>query len=105
MAFKADCDDTRESLSYKLKHLLEVYAKQVLCSDPFAKDPHLVSMREAIEKADIIVIGVPHTAYRDLHIPSGKYVVDVWGLMRERKEAAPQAASFTGSGVRQSTEG
>ena len=96
MAFKADCDDTRESLSYKLKHLLEVYAKKVLCSDPFAQDPDLVPMREAIEKADVIIIGVPHSAYRDLRLPTGKHLVDVWGLLREKKGAgktAPQLAA------------
>lgn len=90
MAFKADCDDTRESLSYKLKHLLEVYAKEVLCSDPLAKDPSLVSLNEAIERADIIVIGVPHSAYRELRLPVGKHVVDVWGLLRERQETSKQ---------------
>ena len=92
MAFKADCDDTRESLSYKLKHLLEVYAAKVLCSDPFAKDPTLLPLDEAIKSADIIVIGVPHSAYRELRLPAGKPVVDVWGLLRERHETSKQAS-------------
>jgi len=93
MAFKADCDDTRDSLSYKLKHLLQVYARKVVCSDPFAKDPSLISMHEAIEEADIIVIGVPHSAYRELRLPPGKHVLDVWGLLRERQDATKQASA------------
>src|SRR5262245_66363675 len=39
MAFKGDSDDPRESLSYKLRKLLEVQAKEVLCSDPYVSDP------------------------------------------------------------------
>jgi UDP-N-acetyl-D-mannosaminuronic acid dehydrogenase len=93
MAFKADCDDTRDSLSYKLKHLLQVYARKVLCSDPFANDPALVPLNEAIEEADIIVIGVPHSAYRELRLPPGKQVVDVWGLLRERQDATKHASA------------
>jgi UDP-N-acetyl-D-mannosaminuronic acid dehydrogenase len=93
MAFKADCDDTRDSLSYKLKHLLQVYARKVVCSDPFAKDANLVSMEEAIKEADIVVIGVPHSAYRNLRLPAGKHVVDVWGLLRERQDVTKQASA------------
>src|SRR5438067_746746 len=37
MAFKADSDDIRDSLSFKLKKLLEVHAKQVFCTDPYVK--------------------------------------------------------------------
>src|SRR2546422_6494733 len=33
MAFKADSDDCRDSLSYKLKKVLEVEAREVLCTD------------------------------------------------------------------------
>jgi UDP-N-acetyl-D-mannosaminuronic acid dehydrogenase len=101
MAFKADCDDTRDSLSYKLKHLLEVYAGKVLCSDPFVSDSSLVPLQEAISKAEVIVLGVPHSAYRDLRFPAGKHIVDVWGITHERKEAGAKAArSHTAAEVR-----
>ena len=33
-----------------------------------------------IEESDILVLGAPHKAYRDLQI-GGKDVVDVWGAM------------------------
>jgi UDP-N-acetyl-D-mannosaminuronic acid dehydrogenase len=84
MAFKGDSDDPRESLSYKLRKLLEVQAKEVLCSDPYVPDPSLVPLDEAVSKADIIVLGVPHSVYRDLCFPPEKTVVDVWGFWRER---------------------
>lgn len=80
MAFKAESDDRRDSLSYKLKKLLEVEAGEVLCADPYVSDPSLVPVEEAIRRADILILGVPHTAYRNLPIPSGKLAVDVWGV-------------------------
>ena len=42
MAFKADIDDARDSLSYKLKSLLELEARTVLCSDPYVQQSGLV---------------------------------------------------------------
>jgi UDP-N-acetyl-D-mannosaminuronic acid dehydrogenase len=82
MAFKGDSDDNRSSLSYKLKKLLQVEARNVLCTDPFISDPRFVPIEEAIEKADVIILGAPHTAYRGLQFPAGKKVVDIWGFWR-----------------------
>jgi len=78
MAFKADSDDPRESLSYKLRNLLKLYAREVLCTDPFLSDPSLVPLDVALEKADVIILGAPHSAYKDLALPPGKRVIDVW---------------------------
>jgi UDP-N-acetyl-D-mannosaminuronic acid dehydrogenase len=82
MAFKADSDDTRESLSYKLQKLLQVHAREALCTDPYVSDPSLVPLEEAVERADIIILGVPHSVYRDLQFTADKIVVDVWGFWR-----------------------
>jgi UDP-N-acetyl-D-mannosaminuronic acid dehydrogenase len=79
MAFKADSDDTRESLACKLLKLLELQAREVLCTDPYVPDPRYVPLKEAIERADIIILGAPHSQYRNILIPDGKVVVDVWG--------------------------
>ena len=35
MAFKAEIDDTRSSLSYKLKAHVKMWAREVLTTDPF----------------------------------------------------------------------
>jgi len=80
MAFKGDSDDNRSSLSYKLKKLLQVEARNVLCTDPFISDPRFVTLEEAVEKADVIILGAPHSAYRGLSFPEDKRVVDVWGF-------------------------
>jgi UDP-N-acetyl-D-mannosaminuronic acid dehydrogenase len=92
MAFKADSDDRRDSLSYKLKNLLQVEAREVLCADPFVEDPALVPADEAIQRADIVIVGVPHSVYRDLKVPSGKLVVDVWGYWGAREPSVPAMA-------------
>jgi UDP-N-acetyl-D-mannosaminuronic acid dehydrogenase len=82
MAFKGDSDDNRSSLSYRLRKLLQVEARSVLCTDPFISDPRFVTLEEAVEQADVIVLGAPHSAYRDLSFPAGKKVVDIWGFWR-----------------------
>jgi UDP-N-acetyl-D-mannosaminuronic acid dehydrogenase len=80
MAFKADSDDTRDSLSYKLKKLLQVEAGEVLCTDPYVNDSSLVSLEEAINRADIIILGAPHSQYKSLRLPIEKLVIDIWGF-------------------------
>lgn len=82
MAFKGDSDDNRSSLSYKLKKLLQVESRNVLCTDPFISDPKFVSIEQAIGEADVIILGAPHSAYRGLQFPAGKKIVDVWGFWR-----------------------
>lgn len=66
MAFKPGSDDNRSSLSYKLRKVLELEAKEVLCSDPYVKCDDLVSQEEVLAKADIIVIGTPHECYKTI---------------------------------------
>ncbi|MGH7486218.1 MAG: nucleotide sugar dehydrogenase, partial [bacterium] len=44
MAFKAESDDSRDSLAYKLRKLLSLEAKKVLCTDPFVPDSSLVPL-------------------------------------------------------------
>jgi UDP-N-acetyl-D-mannosaminuronic acid dehydrogenase len=86
MAFKSESDDKRESLSYKLRKLLMVEAKEVLCTDPYVVDPKLVPLEDAVERAQVIILGAPHAAYRDLHFSEEKVVVDVWGFWPHRQQ-------------------
>jgi UDP-N-acetyl-D-mannosaminuronic acid dehydrogenase len=80
MAFKAESDDIRSSLSYKLKRLLKLKAERVLCTDPYVSvDGDIVPLEVVLEQADLLVIGAPHRAYQDL-VPSVP-VFDVWGVV------------------------
>ena len=81
MAFKGDSDDCRESLSYKLKKVLTIEARGVLCSDPFVKDDRLVPADVLIEKSDIIILGAPHSEYKKLKLDfASKTIVDIWNF-------------------------
>jgi len=79
MAFKAESDDIRESLSYKLKKILQVQARCTLCTDPYVNDDRLLPLEEVIEKSDIIIVATPHKLYRNLKL-EGKTVADVWNV-------------------------
>src|SRR5687768_944456 len=81
MAFKANSDDGRDSLSYKLKKLLTLESKHVLCSDPYVKDASLVPLERVMREADMIFVGAPHDMYRKIVVPPGKDVFDVWGCL------------------------
>jgi UDP-N-acetyl-D-mannosaminuronic acid dehydrogenase len=80
MAFKAESDDLRASLSYKLRKLLTWAGARVICTDPYVKDERLTTLDCVLEESEILVLGVPHKAYRGLAV-GGKDVVDVWGAL------------------------
>ena len=80
MAFKAGSDDTRSSLSYKLKRILAFKADGVLCTDPYVTtDPALLPLDEVLAKSDLLVIAAPHPEYRALVID--KPVADIWDVL------------------------
>jgi UDP-N-acetyl-D-mannosaminuronic acid dehydrogenase len=81
MAFKAESDDKRDSLSYKLRKLLRFEAKATLCHDPYVRDPDLVPLDKVVAESDILIVATPHREYRELQIPDGKIVVDIWGCL------------------------
>lgn len=82
MAFKAEIDDTRASLSYKLKNALKMCAREVLTTDPFVTtDPALLPLDQVVARSDILVLCTPHSAYADADL-KGKPVVDVWGFLK-----------------------
>lgn len=81
MAFKADSDDPRSSLSYKLKKNLLFRAKAVLTTDPcVTEDPDLLPLEQVIANSDVLVLCTPHAVYRDLDT-KGKAVFDIWNCL------------------------
>jgi UDP-N-acetyl-D-mannosaminuronic acid dehydrogenase len=80
MAFKAESDDVRSSLSYKLRRILEFRAKHVLCTDPYVVGHGpLVPLEQVLDEADVLIIGAPHPQYRE--IVTDKPVADVWNIL------------------------
>jgi UDP-N-acetyl-D-mannosaminuronic acid dehydrogenase len=66
MAFKPNNDDPRSSLSYKLRKVLLLEAKQVLCTDPYVPDPDLTPLAEVLDRAQLLIVGTPHDCYKGL---------------------------------------
>jgi len=80
MAFKANSDDKRESLSYKLMKMLEMEAKKVLCTDVYIEEEGFMAADKLIEKADVIVLAAGHDEYKDLKIRDDQVLIDVWNF-------------------------
>lgn len=80
MAFKANIDDNRSSLSYKFKNQMVLHCDQIICTDPHVEnDKDLVPLEEALSVGDLFILCVPHDAYKGLSFEQ-KPVVDIWGF-------------------------
>lgn len=88
MTFKADCDDKRDSLSFKLRKLLQVESREVLMHDPYLSGPGFCPLEDLLARAEVIVVGVPHKPYRGLKVPPGRLVLDVWSCLAREGEPA-----------------
>jgi UDP-N-acetyl-D-mannosaminuronic acid dehydrogenase len=81
MAFKAESDDPRDSLAYKLRKLLALEAQQVLCTDPYVPDPSLVPLDRVLAESHVLFVATPHRVYRGIPPQSGKMVIDIWNCL------------------------
>jgi len=80
MAFKADNDDIRSSLSYRVRKMLQLKALNVLSSDPYViDDSTLVPEEELLERSDLIILCTPHKRYKNIDF-KGKILIDIWNL-------------------------
>ena len=79
MAFKGESDDPRASLSYKVRKLAAFKGARVLCTDPYVQDSTFVELDVVLKESDVLVIGAPHRAYRQLEL-DGRDLVDIWGI-------------------------
>ncbi|HEY1378390.1 MAG TPA: nucleotide sugar dehydrogenase [Gemmataceae bacterium] len=83
LTFKAESDDIRDSLSYKLRKLLTLECRRVLAHDPFVDGPDVAPLDDVLAQSDVLFVATPHKAYRDLAIPPGRVVVDVWNVVKK----------------------
>lgn len=88
MAFKANSDDTRNSVSFKLKKQLEFRGYDVRCVDP-----HIPGCEDwsALKGADALVLMTPHKEFADLAEIMQRVenpealIVDIWGFWDEMR--------------------
>ncbi len=78
MTFKADSDDPRDSLSFKLKKILEAMCREVICTDPHLEGDWLTPLDETVERADLLFVGAPHREYCGVEFD--KPTIDVWNV-------------------------
>jgi len=88
MAFKAESDDPRDSLAYKLRKLLALEARQVLCTDPYVPDATFVPLERVLAESNVLFVATPHRIYRELPPQEGKTIIDVWNCLRRVGEPA-----------------
>lgn len=106
MTFKAGNDDTRYSLSFKLKKLLEGAGYEVTTVDPF-----LDGMKDlnAIRNSDCVVLMTPHEQFYDLRElidivdNDDCWFMDIWGCWEEMRHASHNGC-FSGREVPQTAE-
>ncbi|MHB8897841.1 MAG: nucleotide sugar dehydrogenase [Thermoguttaceae bacterium] len=81
MAFKGNCDDPRSSLSYKLRKVLTVECRRVVCTDPYIRDPSFLGLEEVVATADVLILGACHDEYKALQ--PKQPIVDVFGFLEK----------------------
>lgn len=90
MTFKADIDDIRDSLSYKLGKILRFNGAKVYYSDEFAKNPDFISKDKLVEICNVIIVAVPHSNYKGMIISEKVEVMDLWGIVNEERHELPK---------------
>ena len=83
LSFKADIDDTRDSLSFKLHKILKKKCKNVLVSDEHYVHTEGITKETLIKKSNIIILAVPHKEYKNLKFPKKKIIIDTWGIIKK----------------------
>ena len=82
MTFKANNDDIRESLSFKLKKLLELQGCKVYCHDPYLKEEDFLLIEffslDQMDKLDAVILSTPHDLYQKIEIPVQLTYINIW---------------------------
>lgn len=91
LSFKAEIDDTRESLSFKVKKALEQSRAKVFLHDPYVPG-YQSDLDETLKGADLIFLATNHNFYKKLDIAKIKKLVskncvicDVWNIFKTNR--------------------
>jgi UDP-N-acetyl-D-mannosaminuronic acid dehydrogenase len=88
LTFKANCDDTRNSLSYKLLKQLCARGYDTCTVDPYVEG---CANYDVLRASDAVVLMTPHDAFRDFKriydsiANPDCWVVDIWGFWPEMR--------------------
>ena len=78
IAFKAETDDIRDSLSITLLNKLKRMSFKISYSDEYFKHKDNLNIKKLINLSDVIIIGAPHKKYLKLKLPKNKILINVW---------------------------
>lgn len=91
LAFKAEIDDIRESLAFKVKKALERERAKVFLHDPYVPG-YQNNLDEVLKNADLIFLATNHNFYKKLDITQVRKLVsktcvicDVWNIFKTNK--------------------
>lgn len=84
MAFKGDSDDTRQSLSFRMRKLLQAKGAIVHEHDPYVSRFSTYSLEEVVTQSSVSIIAAPHSLYREslpqIFARHQTLVCDIWNL-------------------------
>jgi len=91
LAFKAEIDDIRESLAFKVKKALERERAKVFLHDPYVPG-YQNDLDQTLKDADLIFLATNHNFYKKLDIKKVRKLVskncvvcDVWNIFKTNK--------------------
>lgn len=91
LAFKAEIDDMRESLAFKVNKALERERAKVFLHDPYIPE-YKTDLNKILKNADFVFIATNHSLYRKFSIQEVKKLVskscvicDVWNVFKTNK--------------------
>lgn len=88
MTFKADNDDIRESLSFRVKKGLEFRGANVVCHDPYWTESN--ELNHVLEKSDALILTTPHSCYKEIEYSQA--MIDIWNFFESEKIAISPGA-------------
>lgn len=81
MGFKANNDDIRESLSFKVQKALIFAGAKVVWHDPYLQESQ--KLETVLSNTDALILCTPHKEYKNLTLKVP--VIDVWGFFEQPK--------------------
>jgi UDP-N-acetyl-D-mannosaminuronic acid dehydrogenase len=90
--FKADCDDARNSLSFKFAKICKRNGIEYAFFDPYLRHPdNWWPLDHLLEEFDAFIVMTPHTVFQkffDKHIAKnrGTVIADAWKFLNQSKE-------------------
>ncbi|MBU2476460.1 nucleotide sugar dehydrogenase [Candidatus Micrarchaeota archaeon] len=91
MSFKADNDDSRNSLSFKIKKALERENAVIECHDPLIKEFN-GKIEDVIKDSEVIIVATNHSEYKKMSLNEIKsltkkdcIVCDIWNTFGKNK--------------------